>query len=520
MRSIHSSLLALIAGSVLSVMAPSHAAAQVAPITYQGELSFQGQLADGSYEFYFLLFDTPTGINVIGNVGNWDAPIVIPVTNGRFTTQLNFSPMAFYSTAQYLQINVRRPGDTQWTNLPDRQRLTSSPSSLTTRGLRVSTTNEVSVGSGPVDSAYQFSIGSGAGRGQALSIASDSTTATLSALRNTGAGGRAHGLLSTANGYSTGGGCFVIRDLDANQDRLIFNSSGNFSMNRLPLAGHALALRSAVDASTVVAVEANAAGYAGFNFMRAGSFFWGQGLDPSGAYYIDRSAVGRAFTLASDMSGAGLFTSTLQNPAQFSRVLTITGRAAAIASGSAAVTYHNPVNGAIWSTGVASDGTFMFAHSGAGSPTVSVPILEITGGSDIAEPYTIASAAGTEPVPGMIVSIDPDRVGQMRVCTKAYDTSVAGIISGANGVGVGLTLTQRGSVADGTMPVANVGRVWCYVDADAGGAVRPGDLLTSSPTPGHAMKADIAKAGGAVVGKAMSSLESGRGFVLVLVGLK
>jgi hypothetical protein len=120
----------------------------------------------------------------------------------------------------------------------------------------------------------------------------------------------------------------------------------------------------------------------------------------------------------------------------------------------------------------------------------------------------------------MIVSIDPDAIGQMRVCTKAYDTSVAGIISGANGVGVGLTLTQRGSVADGNMPVANVGRVWCYVDADAGGAVRPGDLLTSSPTPGHAMKADITKAGGAVVGKAMSSLESGRGFVLVLVGLK
>ena len=169
---------------------------------------------------------------------------------------------------------------------------------------------------------------------------------------------------------------------------------------------------------------------------------------------------------------------------------------------------------------MAADGTFTFAHSGAGSPTVSVPILEITGGSDIAEPYNIAPAQGIEPTPGMIVSIDPDAVGQMRVCDAAYDTKVAGIISGANGVGVGLTLTQRGSVADGTMPVANVGRVWCFVDADAGGAVRAGDLLTSSPTPGHAMKADISKAGGAVVGKAMSSLESGRGFVLVLVGLK
>jgi len=60
-----------------------------------------------------------------------------------------------------------------------------------------------------------------------------------------------------------------------------------------------------------------------------------------------------------------------------------------------------------------------------------------------------------------------------------------------------------------------------YVDASAG-AVRPGDLLTTSDTPGHAMKVlDHARATGAVIGKAMSSLESGeRGLVLVLVNLQ
>jgi hypothetical protein len=120
----------------------------------------------------------------------------------------------------------------------------------------------------------------------------------------------------------------------------------------------------------------------------------------------------------------------------------------------------------------------------------------------------------------MVVCIDPNQIGKLRVSTGAYDTAVAGIVSGANGVNVGLTLTQTGSVADGELPVAAAGRVWCYVDADANGAVKAGDLLTTSSTPGHAMRAESGKANGAILGKAMSSLESGRGMVLVLVGLQ
>lgn len=152
--------------------------------------------------------------------------------------------------------------------------------------------------------------------------------------------------------------------------------------------------------------------------------------------------------------------------------------------------------------------------------TTRTGVLEITGGSDIAEPYCVASSEGVEPAPGLVVSIDPDHVGKLRISSNAYDTTVAGIISGANGVNVGLTLRQEGSnVADGSLPIANVGRVWCWVDADAG-AVQPGDLLTTSDTPGHAMKADPVKANGAILGKAMSRLESGKGMVLVLVGLQ
>ena len=55
----------------------------------------------------------------------------------------------------------------------------------------------------------------------------------------------------------------------------------------------------------------------------------------------------------------------------------------------------------------------------------------------------------------------------------------------------------------------------------ANGPIKPGDLLTTSATPGYAMKvADHAKAQGAILGKAMTGLKAGQGFVLVLVSLQ
>jgi hypothetical protein len=148
-------------------------------------------------------------------------------------------------------------------------------------------------------------------------------------------------------------------------------------------------------------------------------------------------------------------------------------------------------------------------------------VVTVTGGSDVAEPYNVAPAGDIKPIPGMVVCIDGDKVGQMKVAGKAYDRTVAGILSGANGIQPGLTLTQKGTIADGELPVASIGRVWCWCDADQNGAIEAGDMLTTSDTPGHAMKVnDHNKANGAVIGKAMSNLKSGKGLVLVLVSLK
>lgn len=144
-------------------------------------------------------------------------------------------------------------------------------------------------------------------------------------------------------------------------------------------------------------------------------------------------------------------------------------------------------------------------------------VLEITGGSDWAEPGEISN--GKVLNPGTVVCLDPTNPGKFMQSTTAYDKKVAGIISGAGGVNPGMILSQEGKFDKG-QPIALAGKV--YVQGTArNGKIEPGDLLTTSDLPGHAMKAtNRTKSFGTVIGKAMTCLEKGEGLVLVLVQLQ
>jgi hypothetical protein len=62
--------------------------------------------------------------------------------------------------------------------------------------------------------------------------------------------------------------------------------------------------------------------------------------------------------------------------------------------------------------------------------------------------------------------------------------------------------------------------VYCKVNADFG-SIAIGDLLTTSPMPGRAMKAaEPTKAFGAVIGKALDSIDRGCGLIPILVTLQ
>lgn len=149
---------------------------------------------------------------------------------------------------------------------------------------------------------------------------------------------------------------------------------------------------------------------------------------------------------------------------------------------------------------------------------ISSAVVEIRGeGNDLAEGFKVHGAVA----PGMVVSISAENIGEMEITSRPYDRAVAGIVSGAGDKRVGIQLGHAEEVARGELtPVALTGRVWCYVDASFE-AVTPGDLLTTSATPGHAMKVlDYQQAQGAIIGKAMTPLVQGQGLVLVLVSLQ
>lgn len=121
--------------------------------------------------------------------------------------------------------------------------------------------------------------------------------------------------------------------------------------------------------------------------------------------------------------------------------------------------------------------------------------------------------------PGVLVVIDSAEINRVQSSDRAYDVRVAGVVSDQPGV-------LLGESGDDKVKVAHSGRVKVKVDASFG-PVTAGDLLVSSPTPGHAMRSEPVKIGdvaihrpGTVIGKALESLAEGQGEILVLLTLQ
>jgi hypothetical protein len=134
-------------------------------------------------------------------------------------------------------------------------------------------------------------------------------------------------------------------------------------------------------------------------------------------------------------------------------------------------------------------------------------------GADCAEEFDVTGDAEA----GTVVVLDD--CGAVTASREPYDRRVAGVVSGAGGVRPGVLLGTRGE--DGArLPLALVGKAYCMVDADYASVV-VGDLLTTSATPGHAMRAtDRERAFGAILGKALRPLATGRALVPILVALQ
>ncbi len=141
-----------------------------------------------------------------------------------------------------------------------------------------------------------------------------------------------------------------------------------------------------------------------------------------------------------------------------------------------------------------------------------------TGGADFAESLAVAGDRASYE-PGDLLVIDPAGERRLALSHRPYSTLVAGIYSTKPGVLA--TPYQIDDVrVSQEVPLAVVGVVPCKVSAE-NGPIAVGDLLVTSRTPGHAMKgSNRSRMLGAVVGKALEPLTSGKGVIQVLVTLQ
>ena len=161
-------------------------------------------------------------------------------------------------------------------------------------------------------------------------------------------------------------------------------------------------------------------------------------------------------------------------------------------------------------------------------------------GFDVAE-YIYDTRGDTEA--GDVLVADPETEKSVLKSSVPYQVSVVGVVSTDPQLVMGMELVvdeETGEPLEGVKAtrLALTGRVPVKI-TEENGPVRPGDLLTTSSTPGHAMKwslLDMEKAKDfeelksmlaenerrrhAVIGKALGSSGSGSGKVMVLISLQ
>jgi hypothetical protein len=140
------------------------------------------------------------------------------------------------------------------------------------------------------------------------------------------------------------------------------------------------------------------------------------------------------------------------------------------------------------------------------------------GGADIAEAFEVEGAV-TAYEPGDVLVISTERDRTVTRSGAAYSTRVVGVYATKPGV----LLSEKGMATnwDERVPMGVIGVIPTKVTLE-GGAIQRGDLLVTSSTAGHAMKANLDNVGfGQVIGKALQPYDgTGPALIEVLVNVK
>ena len=558
---------------LLFFIAPQTIPAQTDAFTFQGKLADTGTAATGTYQMEFRLFDALTAGTQIGST------ISIPtvsVSQGIFSAPLNFGANAFPGPARFLEIAVRRNAGEAFVTLSPRQEVNSSPYSIKSKSTDLAqnanqlggvaageyvTTSTVGNSFIKNDTAAQtanFNISGNGFFGGRVGIGTTSPTFPLSVAASGHGITQTDGVVTVGTYVSSLGGWLGTRSnhplhFFANNSAPLMTLAGNgflgigtFTPNaglELRGTGPITQQRITDTASGNSLVLQGGAGdnmkVTGYNYntgtavplflsvdgahtvLNTGGGNVGIGVSPNAFYRLDiagpvqstgNSTHFVAHTNGGTNSWARFYMRTTNRSWFMGTSQNFNGDQLYIADESAGQT--RLVIAANGNVGI---GTTNPTQTLDVLGTGKMNVLQITGGSDLAENFAVAGDKTIKA--GMVVAIDPRNAGKLVLSRGAYNRRVAGIVSGANDLSAGMLLPDLKKNED-SRPVALSGRVWVYADAKRG-AIRPGDLLTTSPVPGHAMKVvNYSRAQGAIIGKAMSELKSGTGLVLVLVTLQ
>ncbi len=469
----YSPLFGKLVPGVLVALLASAALGQSTAFTYQGKLGLAGSPANGLYDLRFQLFTAADGGTQVGVTVCVDA---VNVFDGLITVPIDFGSAAFDGGARFLQVSVRSDSTAgncasgSYTALSPRQPITPAPYALKVPGIDGNSLNAAD--GTPIDALFVDNVGKvGVGTTTPTHWVHIAAIGPTLALQDTSAASQQAGYVS-------------YRD-NANTERAWVGygtpGSPDFSI---------------VNARATGKIVLQTLGGGGSVVLPSDRLGIGTGSPGSTLHVLNETPELTLQDSGSNATQTGFI--VFRNGSA-----TLTGWMGYGTAGSPHFTMINARSG----------GNIVLTPGAGGA--VQVPVLEITG-ADIAEKFP----ASEKLEPGMVVAIDAEHAGKLCLSRRAYDSCVAGVVSGANNFSVGAVLGNLPGHEDAP-PIALSGRVYVKCDATIG-AIRPGDLLTTSDTPGHAMRAaDRERAHGAVIGKAMEPLAAGeRGMVLVLVNLQ